>query len=74
MIAVKFLLAAIVILIGLRMVGAAIYTFFTGKILVRKGVKTRWVSASPETDFLQLLFRDGLMGALLVVLGIMLIV
>jgi len=73
-IAFKFFIAAVVILIGLRMIGAAIYTFFTGRVLLRKGLKTQWVSAPPETDFLKLLIRDGLMGALLVVLGVVLAV
>lgn len=74
MIVVKLLIAGIVILIGLRMIGAAIYTFFTGKKLVRKGLKTKWVIAPPNTDFLVLLIRDSLMGILLVVLGVVLIV
>ncbi|MBN1994029.1 MAG: hypothetical protein JW953_15120 [Anaerolineae bacterium] len=74
MIVFKLLIAAIVIVIGLRLIGAAFYTFFTGKMLVRRGRKTRWVSAPADTDFLTLLIRDGLMGALLVVLGVVLIV
>lgn len=74
MIFFKFLIAAIAILIGLRVVGAAIYTFMNGKMLVRKGLKTEWVPVPPDTDFFKLLFRDTLMGVLLVILGIALMV
>ena len=74
MFALKLLIAAIVIIIGLRMVGAAVYTFFTGKVLVRQGRKTNWVAAPADTDFLKLLFRDSLMGVLLIILGVALIV
>jgi hypothetical protein len=70
---IKLIFGAIAILVGLRMLGAAIYTFTSGKVLVRRGVKTQWVSAPPNTDFFKLLFRDVLMGILLVVLGIALI-
>jgi hypothetical protein len=70
----KLLIAAIAILIGLRMVGAAIYTFMNGKVLVRQGLKTKWVPVPPDTDFFKLLFRDTLMGVLLVILGIALMI
>lgn len=70
---IKLIFGAIAILIGLRIVGAAIYTFTSGKVLVRKGVKTQWVSAPPGTDLFKLLLRDALMGILLVVLGVALI-
>jgi hypothetical protein len=73
MIALRLLIGGVAILIGVRMIGAAIYTFFSGKVLVRHGVKTKWVAAPPDTDFLVLLFRDGLMGILLVVLGVALL-
>ena len=70
---IKLIFGAIAILIGLRIVGAAIYTFTSGKVLVRKGVKTQWVSAPSGTDLFKLLLRDALMGILLVVLGVALI-
>jgi hypothetical protein len=69
----KIFVAAVVILIGSRMVGIAIYTFFTGKVLVRHKTKTKWVAAPSDTDFTTLLLRDGLMGVLLVILGVALI-
>ncbi len=74
MIALKFLLAGIVIVIGMRAIGAGLYTFFTGKILVRDGVKTKWIDAPSDTDFLTRLIREAVWGLLLVVLGVVLIV
>jgi hypothetical protein len=74
MMVIKFLVAGIVIVIGLRAVGAGFYTFFTGKILVRDGMKTKWVSAPSDTDFLTRLIREAVWGALLVILGIVLLV
>jgi hypothetical protein len=73
MIVIKLFIAFVVIIIGLRTAGMGIYTFFTGKVLVRQGTKTKWISAPSDTDFFKILARDMLMGGLLVVLGIFLI-
>jgi hypothetical protein len=70
----RLIFGLIAIVIGLRMVGAAVYSFFNGKVLVRKGLKTQWVAAPSDTDFFKLLFRDVLMGVLLVILGMALMV
>jgi hypothetical protein len=70
---VALFIAALVVIIGLRMVGAAIYTAFTGKVLVRKGVHTKWVTAPNQDVIWGIAFRDGLMGILLVVLGVALL-
>ena len=74
MIVIKLFIAFVVIIIGLRTAGMGVFTFFTGKVLVREGTNTKWVDAPSDTDFLKILARDVLMGGLLVVLGIMLIV
>jgi hypothetical protein len=74
MLIIKLLAAFVVIIIGLRLAGMGIYTFFTGKVLVREGVKSKWVAAPSDTDFLKIMARDVLMGALLVVLGVVLII
>jgi hypothetical protein len=71
---IKLFIAFVVIVIGLRTAGMGIYTFFTGKVLVRDGVKTKWINAPSDTDFLKILARDVLMGGLLVVLGVVLII
>ena len=71
---IKLFFGFVVIIIGLRTAGMGIYTFFTGKVLVREGVKTKWISAPSDTDFLKIMARDVLMGGLLVVLGVVLIV
>lgn len=70
----KLLIGFVVIIVGLRTAGMGIYTFFTGKVLVRQGVKTKWVSAPSDTDFLKIMAKDVLMGGLLVVLGVVLII
>ena len=70
----KLFIAFVVIIVGLRTAGMGIYTFFTGKVLVRQGTKTIWIAAPAETDFLKILARDVLMGGLLVVLGVFLII
>ena len=74
MILIKLFIAFVVIIIGLRTAGMGIYTFFTGKVLVREGVKSKWVSLPSDTDFFKILARDVLMGGLLVVLGVVLII
>jgi hypothetical protein len=70
----KLFIAFLVIIVGFRTAGMGVYTFFTGKVLVREGVKSKWVSASPDTDFFKILARDVLMGGLLVVLGVVMII
>ena len=74
MVVIKLFIAFVVIIIGLRTAGIGIYTFFTGKVLVRQGTNTKWIDAPAETDFLKILTRDVLMGGLLVVLGVVLII
>jgi hypothetical protein len=70
---VALFIAALVVIVGLRMVGAAIYTAFTGKVLVRRGVRAQWVTAPNQDVIWGIAFRDGLMGILLVVLGVALL-
>lgn len=65
--------AAFALLFGLRMVVTALRTALSGKILVRQGIRTRWEPAPTMNDAWKIAFRDGLMGILLVVLGVMLI-
>jgi len=74
MVIIKLFIAFVVIIVGLRTAGMGVYTFFTGKILVRQGTKTKWVNAPSDTDFLKIMARDVLMGGLLVVLGVVLII
>jgi len=74
MVVIKLFIAFVVIIVGLRTAGMGVYTFFTGKVLVRQGTKTKWIDAPANTDFLKILARDVLMGGLLVVLGVFLII
>ncbi len=66
-------LATVVLLFGLRMVITALQSGLTGKVLVRQGLRAHWQPAPDRTDALKLAIRDGLLGLLLIVLGVMLL-
>ncbi|GEM_PF-1283958 len=68
-----FFVAILIALLGLRMIGVAIRTAISGKVLVRHGFRTDWQPASSRYDALKIAFRDGLMGILLVLLGVVII-
>jgi hypothetical protein len=70
----SILLAAFAIIIGLRMAFIAAITAFTGKILVRTGLRSYWQPAPTMNDAWKYAFRDGLMGILFIILGVALIV
>ena len=69
----NIVLAALVLLFGLRMVLTAVQTAISGKILVRQGIRSKWQPVSVRSDAWKVALRDGLMGLLLIVLGIVLI-
>jgi hypothetical protein len=66
-------LAILVLLIGLRLVLTALQGAITGKILVRQGIRSQWQPAPSRNDAWKAALRDGLMGLLLMVLGVVLI-
>ncbi len=68
----SILIAGAVILLGLRLTGIALQTALTGKVLVRKRWQGHWQSV-PHNEALKVAFRDGLLGILLVLLGVMLL-
>jgi len=65
--------AALVILFGIRLILIALKTAFSREILVREGIRTRWQPIAPEQAWKRA-FRDGVMGLLLVVLGVVMII
>jgi hypothetical protein len=66
-------IAALAFMIGLRLVVTALQAALTGKILVRDGFRrSKWQPAPSRDDAWRAAFRDGLMGILLIVLGVML--
>ena len=65
--------ATIVLLFGLRLVLTALQSLLSGKVLVRRGIRTEWQPAPAYNDVWKVALRDGLMGVLLIVLGVMLI-
>lgn len=69
----NIVLAAFLLLFGLRMVLTAVQTAISGKILVRQGIRSKWQPAAVRSDAWKLAIRDGLMGLLLIVLGVVLI-
>ncbi|MCB0209021.1 MAG: hypothetical protein KDJ52_06820 [Anaerolineae bacterium] len=66
-------LAALSIIFGLRMIVTAAQAIYTGKVLVRHGIRTQWQPAPAMSDVWKIAFRDALMGVLLITLGVMLI-
>jgi hypothetical protein len=69
----KVFVAALVLLFGLRMVLTAVQTAISGKVLVRQGIRSKWQPVPDRGDAWKAAIRDGLMGLLLVVLGVVLI-
>lgn len=62
-------LAAFILLFGLRMIVMAFQTALSGKVLVRQGFRTRWQPAPDIGEAWKIAFRDGILGLLMVVLA-----
>lgn len=67
------LLAILLLLFGLRLVLIAAQTAWSSKILVRHGIRSRWQSAPTRNEAWKMALRDGVLGLLLMVLGIVMI-
>lgn len=70
---VGIFVAALAMLFGLRMILIAIRTAFSGKILVRTGVRSHWKAAPTTNEAWKVAFRDAIMGLLLITLGVVLL-
>lgn len=68
------IIAALVILFGFRLVTIALRSALSGNVLVRRGTRREWQLAPTRNDAWKSAARDGVMGLLLIVLGIVLIV
>ena len=66
--------AVFAIIIGLRMAFIAVRTALTGKIVVRRGVRSHWETLPNRDDVWRHAFRDAIFGILLIILGVALIV
>jgi hypothetical protein len=64
------LIAAIAFIVGCRMILVAGRTAFSGKMLVRQGIRSRWQPAASINDAWKVAIRDALMGLLLIVLSV----
>ena len=65
--------AVLAIILGLRIAFIAIITVFSGKVLVRKGLRSSWQTPANTEDIWRYAFRDAIMGILLIILGVVLI-
>ena len=67
-------IAALVIVFGFRLVTIALQSAFSGKILMRQGIRrSEWRPAPDKNEVWRAAIRDGLMGLLLIELGVVLI-
>jgi hypothetical protein len=66
---VGLVIAALVVLFGFRLLTIAWQTGMRGRVLVRQGFRYRW-EAIPSDQALKRALRDGFMGLLLIVLGV----
>jgi len=62
--------AFIVIILGFRLITTALRAALSGKVLVRRGLRTEWRPVSSMNEVWGAAFRDTIMGILLIVLGI----
>jgi hypothetical protein len=71
---VAIFVAVITMLFGFRLLVTALQSVVSGKILVREGIRTKWQPAPTRDELWNTAFRNGLMGVLLIILGIVLLV
>jgi len=67
-------IAVFFLLYGARLLVTSAQAAITGRVLMRHGLRTFWYPAPSRTEAIKVALRDGLMGALLVVLGIAMII
>lgn len=70
---IGLLLAVMILLFGARLLITAGQAALTGRVLVRRGFRTQWEPAVTHQEALQIAFKNGLMGLLLLILGIAII-
>jgi hypothetical protein len=66
--------AVLAILMGLRITFIGVITAFSGKVMVRRGIKSGWEPAVNRDEVWRFALRNVVMGILLVILGVALIV
>jgi len=67
------LFAIFILLYGLRLLTIAGQSLFTGRVLVRRGLKTQWEPGVDMKETLTIAFKNGLMGLLLIILAIVML-
>ncbi len=66
--------AVLSIVMGLRIAFIGLITAFSGKVMVRRGIKSGWEPAADRDEAWRFALRNVVMGILLIVLGVALIV
>ena len=66
-------IAALVVLFGFRLLTIAFQTAIGSKVLVRDGMRYKW-QPIPSDQAWKRAFRDGFMGLLLIVLGVVMMI
>lgn len=67
------LFAVLAILMGLRITFIGVITAFSGKVMVRRGIKSGWEPAANRDEAWRFALRNVVMGILLIILGVALI-
>ncbi|MDM8530757.1 hypothetical protein QUF63_06250 [Anaerolineales bacterium HSG25] len=67
------ILAIFILLYGARMLVTSAQAAITGRVLMRRGLRIFWYPAPSRAEAVKVALRDGLMGALLMLLGIVMI-
>ena len=65
--------AVLAILMGLRICLIGVVTAFSGKVLIRRGVRSGWEPAVSRDEAWKYALRNVVMGFLLIILGVALI-
>jgi hypothetical protein len=65
--------AGLILLFGLRLTLMAMQTALRSAVMVRRGIRTEWQPVE-RGEALKRAFRDGLMGILLLVLGVVMMI
>lgn len=65
--------AGLILLFGLRLTLVAMQTAIRGEVMVRRGIRAEWQPVE-RGEALKQALRDGLMGILLLVLGVVMMI
>ena len=64
------IVAVLAILMGVRIALIGVATAFSGKVLVRRGIRSGWEPAASRDEAWKYALRNVVMGFLLIILGV----